>query len=345
MTDLVVQTQSSTGRRCPKLSDLPAPPLGKTGWPWTEESTQLPDHLPDGRSYPLITIVTPSYQQGEFIEATIRSILLQGYPNLEYIIMDGGSQDETVEVIRKYEAFIQQWVSEPDRGQSHAINKGWAVAQGDILHYLNSDDLLLPGALATVAHTFTANETVQAVSGICSVQDLPLLQELRIKEPRDFNLEHFLMGVEGPGQPAVFLTKEIAAKVGEFDESLHYTMDREYWTRISLLCPDIHAIKLDERLAIFRWRSECKSAQGSIAFAERVQLLEKIFSRADLPEHVKQMKRRAYTVTLWPIAQSFKQEKLIKEALVYSLKSLYWNPKLLKAMPQFFRELLSSQSA
>ena len=108
--------------RCPTLNELAPPPLGKTGWPWTEESSQLPDTTPDGRPWPRISIVTPSFNQGQFIEETIRSVLLQCYPNLEYIIIDGGSIDESVDIIRRYEHRLAYWVSEPDRCQVHAIN-------------------------------------------------------------------------------------------------------------------------------------------------------------------------------------------------------------------------------
>ena len=107
--------------------------------------------MPDGKTWPKISIVTPSYNQGEFIERTIRSVLLQGYPNLEYIIIDGGSTDRSVELIGKYEPFIRYWVSEPDKGQSNAINKGFQHASGGIFAWLNSDDIYLPGALVAVA--------------------------------------------------------------------------------------------------------------------------------------------------------------------------------------------------
>ena len=115
--------------------------------------------------WPKISVVTPSYNQGQFIEQTIRSVLLQGYPNLEFIIIDGGSDDNTLEIIRKYENWLTYWVSEPDRGQSHAINKGIRRATGEILLWLNSDDLVLPDAFNTVVSKFVENPEVRLIIG------------------------------------------------------------------------------------------------------------------------------------------------------------------------------------
>ena len=145
---------SALVRRCPTLAELPTPPAGKTGWPWTVETPPLPPARPDGSPWPRISIVTPSYNQGQFIEETIRSILLQGYPDLEYIIIDGGSTDQSVEIIKKYEPWLTYWVSEKDRGQAHAINKGFARVSGEIGGYLNSDDFYLPNALSAAAVSF-----------------------------------------------------------------------------------------------------------------------------------------------------------------------------------------------
>ena len=115
--------------------------------------------------YPKISIITPSYNQGQFLEQTILSILSQDYPNLEYIIMDGGSSDNSVEIIRKHEDNLTYWVSEPDKGQSDAINKGFQRATGDILTWLNSDDYYLPGTLHTVAEYFTQHPDVECIYG------------------------------------------------------------------------------------------------------------------------------------------------------------------------------------
>ena len=116
----------------PLIDSLPPIDVAKPGWPWAEASVPLPEKMPDGSDWPRISVVTPSYNQGEFIEETIRSVLLQGYPNLEYIIIDGGSTDNSVEIIKKYEPWLTYWVSEKDRGQSHAINKGFKHAAGEI---------------------------------------------------------------------------------------------------------------------------------------------------------------------------------------------------------------------
>lgn len=138
----------------PTLADLPPPPSDRTGWPWTVASAPLPATQPDGSPWPRISIVTPSYNQGQYLEETLRSVLLQGYPNLEYFVMDGGSTDESVAILERYAPWLTHWESERDRGQAHAINKGLARATGQIAAYLNSDDLYLPDALAHVGQTF-----------------------------------------------------------------------------------------------------------------------------------------------------------------------------------------------
>jgi glycosyltransferase involved in cell wall biosynthesis len=123
--------------------------------------------MPDGSPWPKISIVTPSYGQGQFIEETIRAVLLQGYPDIEFIIIDGGSQDNTVEVIKKYEPFIAYWVSEKDRGQSDAINKGFTKATGEIYYWLNSDDFLQKNIFPLVSQEFKTNSEIEVLYGNC----------------------------------------------------------------------------------------------------------------------------------------------------------------------------------
>jgi cellulose synthase/poly-beta-1,6-N-acetylglucosamine synthase-like glycosyltransferase len=105
------------------LEDLPSPPEGKTGWPWTETYSSLAETSQEGDSWPRVSIVTPTYNQDRFIEETIRSVLLQGYPNLEYIIVDRESTDQTIDILEKYDPWVDDWVCEPNRGQAHAVEK------------------------------------------------------------------------------------------------------------------------------------------------------------------------------------------------------------------------------
>src|SRR5687767_12795196 len=127
------------------LAILPEHSENKKGWPWNQETTFNPGD--SKKDWPKISIVTPSYNQGIFLEETLRSILLQNYPNLELIVIDGGSNDNSVEIIKKYEPWITYWITEKDRGQSDAINKGIRRTTGEILTWINSDDLLTPGSL------------------------------------------------------------------------------------------------------------------------------------------------------------------------------------------------------
>ena len=131
---------------------MPAPPADRAGWPWNVE-TELPDEA-DWKAWPRISIVTPSFQQGAYLEECIRSVLLQNYPNLEYVVIDGGSNDGSAEVIARYASFLSHWQSKKDAGQGDAINQGFARTSGDVLGWINSDDLLLPGALLAVAKEF-----------------------------------------------------------------------------------------------------------------------------------------------------------------------------------------------
>ncbi|MBA3534478.1 MAG: glycosyltransferase [Ardenticatenales bacterium] len=220
----------------PRLADLPPPPAGRTGWPWTTESALLPERRADGSPWPRVSIVTPSYNQGPFLEETIRSVLLQGYPNLEYIVMDGGSTDESVGVLRRYGPWLAHWVSRPDSGQADAINKGLRQTSGRILAYLNSDDLYLPNALATVAEYFVTNTEVGLLYGECQVIDTKshVLGRLPIQPTTVEQMIH--QGNYLP-QPATFWRSRVTEKVGLFDASLQFVMDFDYFIRIACEFP------------------------------------------------------------------------------------------------------------
>ena len=179
---------------------------------------------------PLVTIVTPSYNQGRFIRATIESVLTQDYPRLEYLVIDGGSTDETVSILRDSSDRLR-WVSEPDRGQAHAINKGWRQARGSILAYLNSDDVYLPGAVAQAVAALDAHPQAAAVYGEGYHVDAEgRILERYPTEPFDADRLRETCFI---CQPTVFLRREAVESVGHLDESLRYCMDYDLWIRLA----------------------------------------------------------------------------------------------------------------
>lgn len=259
------------------LAQLPPPPPGRTGWPWTQQ-TPPPAATPgeSAGAWPRISIVTPSFRQGRFIEETIRSILLQNYPNLEYHVIDGGSDDETVEILKKYEPWLSGWVSEKDRGQTHAINKGMERVSGAILAYLNSDDYYMPGAFERVARAHLEHPEADLFHGICVYVNEA---GLRIGQ-QTANIHAFedlvdLWGVWWQRrqfvQPEVFWTSRVASKVGPFRESLYFVMDYEYWGRILMTGAKVQY--LDGEVTCFRKAAYQKSSQASRAAGELIEVI------------------------------------------------------------------------
>ena len=220
--------------RCSTWSELPSPPPDKTGWPWTEQSPQLPETMPDGSPWPRISIVTPSYNQGQFIEETIRSVLLQGYPNLEYIIMDGGSTDSSIDIIGKYAPWLTYWVSETDKGQTHAINKGFARVSGIICAWLNSDDILTQAALQAVVAFWQQNTSCHFLTGYGEIVNSTgdtLLYSIRPRRYSFLDLLQYHKGTYLP-QPSVFFSRQALQQVNYLDVGLSYAMDVDLWLRI-----------------------------------------------------------------------------------------------------------------
>lgn len=220
----------------PTLNQLPTPPPSRRGWPWTDENSKLPDSMSDGSPWPLISIVTPSYNQGQFLEETIRSVLMQRYPNLEYIIIDGGSSDNSVEIIKKYEPWLTFWVSEPDRDQSHALNKGFRMASGEVFGWLNSDDYYHPRGFATLIELREKSPGCVAWVGAC--YDIDKKGNLLRKRPPSIgNKRQFgNWGEEGDawiGQSACLFDAKTFKEIGEIDEKLNYILDVDLWIRLA----------------------------------------------------------------------------------------------------------------
>ncbi len=208
---------------------------------------------------PKISIITPSYNQGQYIEETICSILDQGYPNLEYIVMDGGSKDNTVEIIKKYEQHISYWVSEKDKGQSDALNKGYKHATGDVINWLNSDDYYDPGALKTVGEMFADPKTnvYCGTSRIFGNKGEYLSNGTDVYER---NLEKTI-GWARIDQPETFFRKSCIDKIGFLDEQFHYIMDKELWIRYLLQYGLDGVVKNKTRIANFRIHDDSKTNQ------------------------------------------------------------------------------------
>ena len=210
--------------------------------------------------HPKISIITPSFNQGDFIEQTILSVLSQDYPNLEYLVMDGGSSDTTLTILKKYSGKVT-WISEADKGQAHAINKGLRRASGSIVGYLNTDDVLLPGTLKKVADAFINDPQTVWVTGKCRIVDE---ENNEIRRPitvykntllgsHNFSL---LLMTNYISQPATFWRREALESAGYLDENLRYVMDYEYWLRLYSRWPPVF---IPEYLAVFKIHRNSKT--------------------------------------------------------------------------------------
>ncbi len=206
-------------------------------------------------SLPVVSIVTPSFNQGPYLRRTIESVLSQDYPHIDYRVVDGGSTDDTLAILRSYGDRFP-WISEPDRGQAHAINKGLAKARGEIFAYLNSDDLLRPGAVRRVVEHFRRRPACDLVYGRAMFID-PDDRYLAMYPTRPYSFDG-LMDDCIISQPAAFWTRRIADAVGPFDEHLRLTMDYDYWLRIDRAGGRIE--HSDELLACTRMHPSTKTA-------------------------------------------------------------------------------------
>ncbi len=273
--------------RCPSLSELPTPPAGKRGWPWTEESARVTERV----DLPRITVVTPSFNQGQFIEETIRSVLLQGYPDLEYFVLDGGSTDDSVDVIKKYSPWITFWLSEADDGQSAAINRGLRMGSGSYATWINSDDMLCRDALGNVPFTDVQGHDVVYLGDCVNIDGqgttrfvhrgrVHTLEDL-VRIPQIWRCGGYIC------QPEVLFPLRLALSIGGLDESNHLTMDYDFWGRLFLAGATFHYSGVP--FGIFRHHEAQKTLQYAVRQTESMlRDAERLIARArEIPVAVK----------------------------------------------------------
>lgn len=239
---------------------------------------------------PRISIVTPSYNQAAYLEQTIQSVLRQGYPDLEYIIVDGGSTDGSLEIIRRYADRLAWWVSEKDSGQAEAVNKGMQRASGEIVGWLNSDDLYLPGALSGAAAAFQAHP--QAGLVFSNVESLDAEgRRINIMRFGDWGLRD-LMRFRIISEPGVFMRRSMLEKAGRLDCSYHYLLDHHLWLRMALLAPIqyVHGACW----AAARFHPGAKNVAQAAAFgAEAYRILEWMEATPDFQPQLRSVRRQA----------------------------------------------------
>lgn len=262
-------------------AQLPPPPPAKTGWPWTVASAPSSGFL-GGHEWPKITVVTPSLNQGRYIESTILSVLNQGYPNLEYIIIDGGSTDNSLEIIDKYDSYIHYWCSEPDNGQYHAINKGFNHADGDIYCWLNSDDMFCPWALFTVAVIFmqlpevrwvtTIHKMLWDANGFCMrVDSIPGYSKEAFFDGR--YLPHRRRSFGWIQQESTFWRGDLWKEVGGLNVEYSLAADFDLWTRF-FRHAELYGVATP--LGGFRVHEKQRTYDGTRYVAEAEEILCKI---------------------------------------------------------------------
>jgi glycosyltransferase involved in cell wall biosynthesis len=257
----------------------PSPSPGRDGWPWVP-SAVAPAQQPRDLRWPRISIVTPSFNQGRYLEETIRSVLLQAYPNLEYIVIDGASTDGSVKILQKYAPHLAYWISEPDGGCAHALNKGLERASGAIFGFINSDDVYEPGVLFDIARTFLGRPHVDVLSGHGSFIDGDGRQMSMIRSD-EWSLRRFAYGTSVLVQQATFVRRAIAHREAiVFNEANKTCWDAEFWADLAMAGARFECA--EATWARFRLHGDSITGSGRLAQQygiDRQRLFTKILGR------------------------------------------------------------------
>jgi glycosyltransferase involved in cell wall biosynthesis len=289
-------------------------------------------------TFPRVTIVTPSYNQAEYLEETIQSVLSQEYQNLEYWVFDGGSTDGSVEIIRKYEKQLAGWVSEPDRGQAEAINKGFSRASGEIVAWVNSDDTYLPGALRDAVGELMSRPDAAFVFGdVLSIDGQG--QPINVMQYDDWGLDD-LMQFNIIGQPGVFMRRTALERAGYLDLNYHFLLDHQLWLRLAQY-GSIHYVP--RRWAAARFHPGAKNVAQAAAFGqEAIRIVHWMAGQPDLAGRYQRARRR-----IWAGAHRMDGRYLLDggkpgPALRAYLRSLWAYPPI--ALPESRRILYAAAS-
>lgn len=258
----------------PTLEQLPAPPEGKTGWPWTEQTPAMPPRQPDGSRWPKISIVTTNYNFDQFIEETIRSVLLQGYPELEYIIIDDGSSDNSMQIIEKYAPWLAHWEHQENQGQTPATNKGLALATGDALAFICSDDYSAPGAFQRVGKEFA-----KGAQWVCGPVLLfgPSIED-RVREPIRERSPVEWFGKNPIAETGSFWATRLTREYGLFDLDLNYLIDVEFWLRLRFVA-GVRPVIVDQMMGGHRFHGVSKSMTESGNFPAEIEHVRKMYAK------------------------------------------------------------------
>ncbi len=311
--------------RCPTLAELPPPPPGRVGWPWTVAAEPATTEV----ALPRVTIVTPSFNQGAYLEETLRSVLLQGYPDLEYIVIDGGSTDESVGIIQKYAPWLTYWVSERDRGQADAINKGFRRATGAFVNWLNSDDVFYPGALHDTVAFLDRHPDVDFVYR--DVEQGWERERVELRRGEAIAYPEMIRTFQMPiPQQACLWRRSIMDRVGLLDPKWHVVLDREFFMRIGLHGRLAYAPGV---VGYFRLHGASKSIAEERHWLQEIpQLYAEFFARPDLPEPIRRLRGEATSAAYIFCARIARGHGAPLDAMRWIVKAVASYPAALKKL-------------
>jgi glycosyltransferase involved in cell wall biosynthesis len=288
--------------------------------------------------FPRVTVITPSFNQAAFLEETIQSVLSQGYPNLEYFIIDGGSTDGSVEIIRRYSDRLAWWVSEKDHGQADAVNKGFARATGDIIGWMNSDDYYLPGSIAAGVRALQDHSDcgmvygdVVSINGAGEVINVMTYGNWGLDELLQFNII---------GQPSVFMRRAALERAGYLDASYHFLLDHELWLRVAQCAPVWY---VPQRWSAARYHAGAKNVNAGPNYGrDAFRIVQWMAAHPVLGERYRRLRRRIWAGAYRIDARYLLDAGLNGPALRSYLHSLWSYPPV--ALPETRRMLYAAAS-